>query len=94
MLFIYRVINNLSPELISERKRLQNILYVQSPPFNYRKYARVVFQGSLLWNNLPNSYKDINTKFTFKENIKQWKPTKSCGRVSLCFSNVVRITFI
>ena len=26
----------------------------------------VVFKGSLLWNNLPNSYKDINTEFTFK----------------------------
>ena len=27
----------------------------------------VVFKGSLLWNNLSNLYKDINTEFTFKE---------------------------
>ena len=31
----------------------------------------VVFKGSLLWNNLLNLYKDINTKFTFKENTKK-----------------------
>ena len=84
MLFIYQVINNLSPELISESFKEKTTKYslrskstLQLPKLC--KTTRfglntVVFKGSLLWNNLPNLYKDTNTEFAFKEKIKKWKP--------------------
>ena len=33
------------------------------------------FKGSLLWNNIPNKYKNLNSLEEFKSQIKQWNPT-------------------
>ena len=87
MFFIYRVINNLSPELVSDSFKEKTTKYslrsnstLQLPRLG--KTTRfgintVIFKGSLLWNYLPNLYKDNKTESTFKEKIKKWKP-KAC----------------
>ena len=74
MLFIYRVINNLSPELISDsfeenttKYSLRSNSTLQLP--RLCKTTRfgvktVIFKGSLLWNYLSNLYKDNKTEST------------------------------
>ena len=71
MFFIYRVINNLSPELVSDSFKEKTKKYslrsnstLQLPRLG--KTTRfgintVIFKGSLLWNYLPNLYKDNKT---------------------------------
>ena len=36
------------------------------------------FKGSLLWNKIPNKYKNLNSLEELKSQIKQWDPT-TCG---------------
>ena len=81
MFFIYRVINNLSPELVSDSFKEKTTKYslrsnstLQLPRLG--KTTRfgintVIFKGSLLWNYLPNLYKDNKTESTFKEKNKK-----------------------
>ena len=83
MLFIYRVINNLSPELMPDNFKKKSTKYSLCSNYTLQlprlcKTTRygvntVIFKGSLLWNYLPNLYKDNKTESTFKEKIKKWK---------------------
>ena len=36
------------------------------------------FKGSLLWNKIPNKYKNLNSLEELKSQIKQWDPI-TCG---------------
>ena len=79
MLLIYRKINNLSPELIAESFKEKNTKYSLRSKSTLQlpktcKTTRfgtnsIVFKGSLLWNGLPNMYKEIKTETTFKEKL-------------------------
>ena len=78
MLLIYRIINNLSPKLIAERFKEKNTKYSLRSKSTLQlpktcKTTRfgtnsIVFKGSLLWNGIPNTYKEIKTE---KEKIKK-----------------------
>ena len=35
------------------------------------------FKGSIIWNTVPNRYKNLNSLDKFKQQIKMWKPTTS-----------------
>ena len=84
MLLIYRIINNLSPELLvecfKEKKTsysLRSKLTLQLPRLcktNRFGVNSLIFKGSLLWNYLPNSYKEAESDLIFKKIIKKWKP--------------------
>ena len=84
MLLIYRVIKNLSPELLvnsfKEKKSsysLRSKSTLQLPRIcktNRFGVNSIMFKGSLLWNYLPNSYKEADSESSFKNMIKKWKP--------------------
>ena len=66
MLFIYRIINNLSPELgagslkeITTKYSLRSKSTCKTSRFGSNS---VIFTGSFLWNGLPNSCKEIKTE--------------------------------
>ena len=33
------------------------------------------FKGSIIWDTVPNHYKNLNSLDKFKQQIKMWKPT-------------------
>ena len=45
------------------------------------------FKGSLLWNKIPNKYKNRNSLEEFKSQIKQWNPT-FCSPVAVKFVKI------
>ena len=52
------------------------------PKCNTNKYGTnsIFFKGSLLWNSLPNFYKECDSEESFKTKIKQWNPrTCTCN---------------
>ena len=40
-------------------------------------YQTVPFRAAIIWNNLPNKYKEKKTLSSFKSAIKQW-PVQNC----------------
>ena len=83
MLLIYRVINNLSPELLFDSFTEKKINYSLRSKSNLRlpesKTNRfgtnsLIFKGSILWNLLPKTFKEAQSELNFKEKIKKWKP--------------------
>ena len=41
------------------------------------------FKGSLIWNTIPNKFKNIDNIEDFKKHIKDWKPTTCSCKLSL-----------
>ena len=39
------------------------------------KHPSTMLQRSLLWNKIPNKYKNLNSLEELKSQIKQWDPT-------------------
>ena len=81
MIIIYQSLNNLNPTF------MQDIFKVKESSYNLRaisslvlpkcksiKYGvnSTVFKGSLLWNSLPNEYKQAENLDIFKTKIKRW----------------------
>lgn len=84
MLFIYRVINNLCPNLVADSFKEKTTKYILRSKSNLQLPSScntnrfgtnsIIFKGSMLWNLLPNIYKEATSESIFKERIKKWKP--------------------
>ena len=49
------------------------------------RYGKQVlcFKGSLIWNMVPNKFKNIGNIEDFKKDIKDWKPTTCSWKLCL-----------
>ena len=47
------------------------------PKTNTSQYGMqaLCFKGSLIWNTVPNRYKNLSSLEEFKQQLKTWKPT-------------------
>ena len=81
---IYKSLNHISPPIMQEffdlkvtpySLRINNILRL--PKTNTSRYGTeaLCFKGSIIWNIVPNQYKNLNSLDKFKQQIKMWKPT-------------------
>ena len=60
---------------------LRNKELLKSPENSTSRYGTqtLYFKGSLIWNIVPNKFKNLDSIEDFKEHIKYWKPvTCSC----------------
>ena len=79
---IYKSINNLSPAIMKDFFDLKNTLYdlrnkqlLKLPETSTSRYGTQVlcYKGSLLWNMVPNKFKNLDSIEDFKKHIKDWK---------------------
>ena len=96
---IYKVKNNLSPELFSNTFQLKEIGKYNlrnNDDFFVPKVKSVfngteTFLGPKLWNSLPEEIKNKDSLQSFKSAIKQWKPICPCR---ICKEYVAGIGFV
>ena len=81
---IYKSLNNISPVIMQDFFNLKVIPYslrnnnlLKLPKTNTLRFGTraLCFKGSLIWNTVPNHYKNIKSLEEFKRQIKTWKPT-------------------
>ena len=81
---IYSSINNLSPPIITDffdlkntRSDLRSNHLLELPETSTSRYGTqaLCFKGSLMWNTVPNKFKNLGNIEDFKKHIKDWKPT-------------------
>ena len=81
---IYKSINNLSPPIMKDFFDLKNTRYdlrskqlLKLPEIRIYRYGTqaLCFKGTLIWNVIPNKYKNIDKIENFKKHFKDWKPT-------------------
>ena len=55
---------------------LRNNNILRLPKTNTLRYGveALCFKGSIIWNTVPNRYKNLNSLDKFKQEIKVWKP--------------------
>ena len=89
---IYKSINNLSPpimkyffDLKNTRYDLQSKQLLKLPEISTSRYGTqaLCFKGSLIWNTIPNKFKNIGNIKDFKKHIKDWKPTTCSCKLCL-----------
>ena len=89
---IYKSINNLSPPIMKYFFDLKNTRYdlrskqlLKLPETSTSRYGTqsLCFKGSLIWNTIPNKFKDIDNIEDFKKHIKDWKPTTCSCKLCL-----------
>ena len=89
---IYKSINNLSPPIMKYFFDLKNTRYdlrskqlLKLPETSTSRYGTQVlcFKGSLIWNTIPNKFKNIDNIEYFKKHIKDWKPTTCSCKLCL-----------
>ena len=89
---IYKSINNLSSPILKYFFDLKNTRYdlrsmqllklPETSTFRYGTQA-LCFKGSLIWNTIPNKFKNIDNIEDFKKHIKDWKPTTCSCKMCL-----------
>ena len=81
---IYKSIINLSPLIMNDFFDFKNTRYdlrskqlLKLPETSTSRYGTqaLCFKGSLIWNTVPNKFKNIDNIEDFKKHIKGWKPT-------------------
>ena len=81
---IYKSLNHISPPIMQEffdlkvtPYSLRNNNLLRPPKTNTSRYGTeaLCFKGSIIWNTVPNRYKNLNSLDKFKQQIKMWKPT-------------------
>ena len=81
---IYKSLNHISPPIMQEffdlkvtPYSLRNNNLLRLPKTNTSRYdtEALCFKGSIIWNTVPNRYKNLNSLDKFKQQIKMWKPT-------------------
>ena len=81
---IYKSINNSYPTLMKSffdlkntRSDLGSKQLLKLPETSTSRYGTqaLCFKGSLIWNMIPNKFKNIENIEDFKKHIKDWKPT-------------------
>ena len=87
---IYKSINTLSPPIIKYFFDLKNTRYdlpskqlLKLPETSTSRYGAqaLCFKGSLIWNTVPNKFKNIDNIENFKKHIKDCKPTTCSGKL-------------
>ena len=81
---IYKVINNMSPEIMKEIFVLKsNCMYntgelfvTHNVPTEHYGKATSSYLGPKIWNIIPNEIKSAATLIVFKQKIRSWKPDK------------------
>ena len=86
---IYKSINNLSPPIMKYFSGLKNTRYdlrckqlLKLPETSTSRYGTqaLCFKGSLIWNTIPNKFKNSDNIEDFK---KHWKPTTCSYKLCL-----------
>ena len=97
---IYKVINNLSPEIMNEVFQLKEYTnYSSRFPFKSHNVKTVFygtetlsFLGPKIWSILPEALKRLSSLKEFKKQIKLWKPEKCPCRI--CKTFVAGVGFV
>ena len=91
---MYKVSNGLSPFVVSNIFTPKNLQL--NSQFS-RPLVRSVFHGTesitylcpIIWDILPDSYKNVSSFIVFKDTIKKWKPENCpCKLCKTCISRV------
>ena len=86
---IYKSLNHTSLSIMQEffdlkvsPYSLRNKNMLRLPKTNTWRYGTeaLYFKGSIIWNTVPNRYKNLNSLDKFKQQIKMWKPTTVGGK--------------
>ena len=81
MIEIYNMLNNTNPPFMQEYFIRKDVKYnlktrdlLQIPAANSTKFGidSIKFQGSLLWNSIPDLIKRASSAAIFKSNIRNW----------------------
>ena len=89
---IYNPINNLSKPIMKDFFDLKNTRYdlrskqlSKLPETSASRYGTqaLCFKGSLIWNMVPNKFKNNDNIEDFKKHIKDWKPTTCSCKLCL-----------
>jgi hypothetical protein len=91
---IFKVLNDMSPmymkNLFIKKQtiyKLRDITPLVQPKFKTITYGHntLKYQGSKLWNKLPNNIKDVDSVNDFKKEIQKWSgPECHCGYCLQC----------
>ena len=83
MTLIYKISKNDSPEITSNLFKFKELSYnlrsklpielTKLKTINYDTNT-VCFKGALLWNDLLNKLKELDSLKSFKKEIKKWRP--------------------
>ena len=91
---IYKSLNHISPPIMQEfvdlkvtPYSLRNNNILRLPKTNTSRYGTeaLCFKGSIIWNTVPNRYKNLNSLDKFKQQIKMWKPTTCTCKLSKAY---------
>ena len=83
---LYTSINNLSPPIMKDFFDFENTRYdlrhkqlLKLPETSTSRYGTeaLSFKDGLIWNTVPNKFKNIDNIEDFKKHIKDWKSTVS-----------------
>ena len=80
---IFKSLNHISPPIMQffdlniTPYNLRNNNLLRLPKANASQYGTeaLCFEESIIWNTVPNRYKNLNSLDKFKQQIKMWKPT-------------------
>ena len=90
---VFKVLHNMLPPMESSFFTLQGVSYnlrgsnvVCHPSFNKVLYGQrsLRVQGPILWNDLPDSIRNVTTFYDFKKCLKKWKPSCKCNSCTQC----------
>ncbi len=61
------------------------------PRFNFVKYGKenVSYYGTILWNDLPNEFKNTTSFDDFEHLVNAWEPTCQCSYCDLCVIKIL-----
>ena len=89
---MYKSINNLSQPIMKDFFDLKNTRYdlrsklllklSETSTSRYNTQAPC-FKGSLIWNTVPNKFKNSDNIEDFKKPLKDWKPTTCSCKLCL-----------
>ena len=95
---IYKSLNHISPPIMQEffdlkvtPYSLRNNNILRLPKTNTSRYGTeaLCFKGSIIWNTVPNRYKNLNSLDKFKQQIKMRKPTTCTCKLCKVYSKLI-----
>ena len=72
---IYKSIHYISPPIFKYNLRGNYLLKLTDINICRSGTKALYFKRGLLWNNIPNKYRNLNSLEEFRNQIKQWNPT-------------------
>ena len=100
---IYKSIINLSPLIMNDFFDFKNTPYnlrskqlLKLPETSTSRYGTqaLCFKGSLIWNTVPNKFKNIDNIEYFKKHINCWKPTTCSCKLCLQLQDIPILVFV